>query len=320
MNRLFPLCLLLFQFLHFSPLQAQAPIPVILDTDMDSDVDDVGALAMLHAYAKQGKVKIVGIIVTSDDAHSAPCTDVINRYFGAADIPIGVSQRDSLKSFSKYTAAIAKEFPVRFPTNAGYEDGTTVYRRLLAGQKDGSVVIITIGHLTSLSRLLASGPDRLSTLGGAALIQKKVKKWSCMGGQFPSGKEANFYRPDPGSTVQVLAQWKLPAVFAGWEIGNLVVTGGARFKAACKPRSPVYRAYELYNDFAGRASWDQLSVLEAVEGIKPFFSLVQGGSVRVAADGSNVWDETPNPLQGYLKLALPAEEVSEKIEQLMLVK
>ena len=177
---------------HFSKVSAPPPVSVILDTDMDSDVDDVGALAMLHTYEKQGKVRILGIIVTSDEKYSASCTDAINAWFGRKDIPIGVSQRDSLRSFSKYTKQISEQFANRFGSNADAEEATTVYRRLLAAQPDHSVVIITIGHLTSLSRLLDSAPDAISSLSGRDLIHRKVRRWSCMGGQFPEGKEANF--------------------------------------------------------------------------------------------------------------------------------
>ena len=106
--------------------QAQFPVSITLDTDMDSDVDDVGALAMLHHYEKLGKASILGIIVTSDDAYSAPCTDAINQWYGKKEIPIGVSPRDSLKEFSKYTKQIAQAFPSRFGTNADAEDGTLV--------------------------------------------------------------------------------------------------------------------------------------------------------------------------------------------------
>jgi hypothetical protein len=43
---------------------AQSPLKIILDTDIDSDVDDVGALAMLHTLADHQVVEILGIIVT----------------------------------------------------------------------------------------------------------------------------------------------------------------------------------------------------------------------------------------------------------------
>jgi inosine-uridine nucleoside N-ribohydrolase len=294
-------------------------IPIILDTDMDSDVDDVGALAMLHSYEKQGKVRILGVVVTSDDAYSAPCTEALNRYFGRKDIPVGVSQKDSLRSFSKYTRQIAEEFPGTLKTNADAPDAVTIYRKLLAEAADHSVVIITIGHLTSLSRLLHSKADAVSSLSGEELVSKKVKRWSCMGGQFPTGKEANFYRPDPQSTVDVISKWKLPVVFAGWEVGNQIVTGGKQFKEKVKQGSPVYRGYELYNNFAGRASWDQISILEAVEGAEPYFTVEKNGHVKVAGDGSNSWAQPPSGNHGFLKIKAGIDAIQQKIESLMRV-
>ena len=35
---------------------------IILDTDMGSDCDDAGAMALLHHYAAEGKVDILGKI------------------------------------------------------------------------------------------------------------------------------------------------------------------------------------------------------------------------------------------------------------------
>ncbi|WP_228713730.1 nucleoside hydrolase [Arundinibacter roseus] len=317
-------CFLFLNGLFLLPVVAQVklptapPIQIILDTDMDSDVDDAGALAMLHSYEKLGLATILGIIVTSDDAHSAPCTKAITTYFGRGEIPIGVSQRDSLLSFSRYTKQVAAEFPTDLATNADAEDGTVVYRRLLANAPDGSVVILTIGHLTSLSRLLNSPPDSISDLNGKDLVAKKVTRWSCMGGQYPSGKEANFYRPDPASTVDCLAQWKLPVTFAGWEVGQQLVTGGADFKAKATENSPVYRAYSLYNNFKGRASWDQVSVLEAVEGVEPYFERVTEGQCVVASDGSNTWQAPANGLHGYLRMKAPTEVIRKRIDDLML--
>ncbi|KAA0991962.1 nucleoside hydrolase [Dyadobacter aurulentus] len=305
---------------HSLAWQDESPVAVILDTDMDSDVDDVGALAMLHAYERQKKATILGIIVTSDDKYSASCTDAINVWFGRKDIPIGVSQKDSLREFSKYTRQISGQFPNRFKSNAEAEDGTTVYRRLLSNAPDQSVVIVTIGHLTSLSKLLDSAPDSNSPLSGRDLVRKKVKRWSCMGGQFPEGKEANFYRPDPASTINCLTKWKLPVTFAGWEVGNQIVTGGASFKAHSDPKSPVYKAYALYNGFQGRASWDQIALLEAVEGAETYFTVKKDGHCKVAPDGSNKWIAPADDSQGYLVICAPVEKIRGQVDRLMLGK
>ncbi|WP_149243479.1 nucleoside hydrolase [Dyadobacter sp. 32] len=295
-----------------------APLSVILDTDMDSDVDDVGALAMLHAYEKRGMLKILGVIVTSDEKYSAPCTEAINTYFGRPDLPIGVSQRDSPKVFSKYTRQIAEQFPHHLASNAEAKTSTAVYRQLLANASDKSVVIITIGHLTSLSRLINSLPDSISPLYGLELIAKKVKSWSCMGGQFPSGKEANFYRPDPLSTVDCLAKWTLPVTFSGWEAGNVIITGGESFKTRNKPSSPVYQAYLHYNGFKGRASWDQVAILEAVEAPGKYLAVERNGYCKVTMDGRNEWQPFASRFKhGYVRFAVPLPIVQNRIDELM---
>ena len=39
-----------------------APVQLIIDTDLGFDVDDVGAIAVAHALADQGKVDILGVV------------------------------------------------------------------------------------------------------------------------------------------------------------------------------------------------------------------------------------------------------------------
>src|SRR5690606_30386111 len=104
--------------------QAQSPIKIILDTDMDSDVDDVGALAMLHTLADHQVVEILGITVTSDDQYAVSCTDAINHYFGRPEIPIGVDKDVELKEFSKYTKEISADFEHDLTTHEQAEDAT----------------------------------------------------------------------------------------------------------------------------------------------------------------------------------------------------
>jgi inosine-uridine nucleoside N-ribohydrolase len=41
---------------------SSAPVQLIIDTDLGFDVDDVGAIAIAHALANEGKVDILGIV------------------------------------------------------------------------------------------------------------------------------------------------------------------------------------------------------------------------------------------------------------------
>lgn len=69
-----------------------SPVKIIFDTDMGSDCDDAGALALLHAYADMGKAKIVGCIYSSGKVpYGAGITEAINVYHERPSIPVGAS-------------------------------------------------------------------------------------------------------------------------------------------------------------------------------------------------------------------------------------
>lgn len=299
--------------------QPESPKKVIIDTDLDSDVDDVGALAMLYNLHHAGEIELLGIIVTSDDPFAPVCAAALNTFYGMAELPVGFLKNQSeLKHHSRYTKQIAEEFPSEMHSWEDADDAVRLYRKLLAGNPDESVFIVTVGHLSSLQGLLQSEPDVLSDLNGKQLVNRKVKQWICMGGQFPQGKEANFYRPDPASTVYCVNNWEKEVIFCGWEIGNPVITGGNWLKEKLTPDHPVYRGYELYNGFAGRQSWDQIAVLQLLPQASHFFSFVKGNCI-VAPDGSNTWenDEKGKHLYTIFNPGVDAKTVSLYIDSLM---
>ncbi len=297
---------------------AEGPVSLIFDSDFDSDVDDVGALALLHALADMGQARILAVILTTEDVDAAACADAINTYFGRPDLPVGVCRHQKVRSFSRYTKAIAGEFAHDLKSHEDAEDGVELYRRILAAEPDGSVTIVTVGHLTNLKNLLASGPDEHSRLSGLELVAKKVKLWSCMGGRYPSGKEPNFYRPDPESTAICVGSWPTAVVFSGGEIGDPIKTGGALLKERASKDNPVRRSYELYNQFQGRSSWDQTAVLYAVRGEAEYWSLYCQGYNHVFADGSNEWRSLPERPHAYLVEKMKPVELAKVIDELML--
>src|SRR5690606_3331595 len=114
---------------------------------------------------------------------SAGAIDAINTYYGRPDIPIGViRERNGVKLKSKYTKALANEFPNDFNV-AEAKDALFLYRDLLEQQPDRSVVIVTVGYLTNIKDLLQL-PAESGHLSGIELIKRKVQTWVCMGGNF----------------------------------------------------------------------------------------------------------------------------------------
>ena len=291
---------------------------VIFDTDIGPDWDDVGATAVLHTLANQGEAEILAMMVSSG-GHSAiwgpQCLDAFNTYYGRPDIPIGVAT-EGPDFGSRYNRQIAEEFEQDLGTDNAW-NSVDLYRKVLSEQPDSSVVIITTGFMTNLEALLKSEPDNYSNLNGMDLVIKKVKRWVCMGGGYPSsGGEFNFVC-DYAATKYVVDNWPKPVVFSGAEIGSQIQTGA---KLALTPASnPIRRAYELAGGYVGatRASWDQTAVLAAVRDPLLYWDLVTTGYCEVGDDGSNVWRDSPDKDQSYLVKKLSNTEMEEIIDDLM---
>lgn len=297
----------------------ESAVPVILDTDMESDVDDAGALAMLHALADMGKAKMLGVMVCALNPWSVLCVDRINNYFGREDIPLGQLRGPGVDRESRYARQVAEEFPGSLMKNKDAPDAAGQYRRILASQPDNSVVVISIGYLTNLRDLIKSQPDEISALPGRELVNKKVSLWICMGGQFPSGREANI-RWDTEASIEAIAKWPTPIIFSGWETG-LMDTGA---KISELPDSnPVRRAYELFGRIPHK-NWDQVAVLYAILGhndgpLSDFWELSEPGWILIdSTDGSNTWKKDPGGMHRHLIQKGTDDEIAFKIDKLMM--
>jgi hypothetical protein len=297
--------------------KASPPVRIIFDTDMTEDVDDVGALAMLHALADRGEAEILAVMHSTGYPYTVGCIDAINTYYGRPDLPIGAYKGGVKKDAGgSYARAIGEKFPSNVKTNADVPEATALYRRILASQPDRSVTIVTVGFLVNLEDLLRSKPDRHSKLDGAALVARKVKQLVVMGGAFPKGREFNLV--EAGSAAEYsLNNWPTQIVFSGFEIGARVFTGAILEKS--DPRSPVRESYRLYfgGAFKERESWDQTAVLYAVRGPHNYWTTETEGYMHVFPDGSNEWRNSPDRDHAYLKEAMPPAALGAIIQDLM---
>jgi len=290
---------------------------MIFDSDMGPDYDDVGAIALLHAFADSGDIRILGTMASTNYEGVACVINVFNTYFNKPEIPIGVPKGKALtlKDWQHWTDTLVAAYPHEVKSNDEVMDAVDLYRKILSEQRDRSVTIVTTGFLTNLSNLLQSKSDEYSSLDGRQLIAKKVKKLVCMAGRFPSGKEFNVER-DAMASQYVFSNWPTPVILSGFEIGQKIKTGLPLIRDNEIRNSPVKTVFSICipkapEDSAGRMSWDETAVLVAVKGYKPFYSL-EYGQMEVAADGSDTWsskgrrhahlveDASPQVVQEYL--------------------
>lgn len=305
-----------------SPAVARTPeaAPIILDTDIGTDVDDAGALAALHALASRGEARILAVMSSNPNRWSVPAIDVINTYYGRPDIPIGAS-RTGPDDEIWYHEAVPR-FPHRLAASSDAPEAVSLYRRILAAQPDNSVTIVTIGWLTNMAGLLESGPDSQSSLNGRDLVAAKVRQLVSMGGVWPNTERQGEYNfnMDRLAAHKVVEDWPGKIMFTG--LGTDVMTGG-RLMAEAPPDNPVRAFYGNFleaNKVSERSSWDQIALLYAVRGPCQYFSTVTEGRCVYHEDGRCEWlPESDDKKHGYLVYKMPQAQLATVIEDLMLM-
>lgn len=266
---------------------------VILDTDMGSDCDDVGALALLNQYQKMHKAEILSVIYSSGKVpYGVGIIDAINRYYGHFDIPVGASYDSSFgdpvdkmqaEKLAKDTAA----FHNIHISNRDVPEQTVLNRRMLSARPDHSVTYITIGHTKGLYDLLVSIPDTISDLTGEQLVEKKIKRWVALGA-LGSNNEEGYYTKDwnfffngtAKYTKYLVEHFPKPVFFV--DGGLKVLTGKSLIHtSAGNIVRTAYRDWlwkvEQKTLADQRPSWDLVTVYFAVEGAGEYFDILQNG-------------------------------------------
>jgi len=297
---------------------------IILDTDLGSDCDDAGALAVLHALADAGEAEILACVYSSGINRYGPgCIAAINAWYGRPDVPIGAAVASELgdprNDFLEAIATNTALYGHTVVTRDDVPDLVAVYRRALAAAPDGSVQIVSIGHTKGLYDLLHSPADAASPLAGIELIRRKVKTWVAMGGWFPHELEPGWNFGQNGAarySRDVVVNWPTPIIFSGFEIGEVIKTG--RSLLATPPENPVREAYRLWGNALEnkRPSWDQTSVLYAVRGAGDYWTL-RRGRCEVEDSGRTVWRDDPDGPHAYLVEKMAPAAMAEIIDELM---
>lgn len=308
-------------------------VRLIYDTDFGLDVDDVGALALIHKLADAGEAALLGVVSNVRDPYAPAAIDVINTYYGRPDVPVGLTTSPYYaESYPywrsnppRYIKTLAERFPHDTPTDAGEVPGAVdLYRKLLAGQPDGSVTVVSVGFMQNLTGLMASGPDAYSTLGGDALIRRKVKELVIMGGHYPSSTKDIYLtggrEMSPSYAQAVLTNWPTRTVFNTGPVCQ-DVRNGHTLAEATPETNPVRAAYALFNGGKGRMSWDLCSVLYTVRGLSgsegDYFEFRVDEHLTLDESGYNAWVAPGNGRHVRLVRVLGDAQMQRLFEELL---
>jgi purine nucleosidase len=319
---LIPSAALAFASIHLTSLadDATRPVPLVFDTDIGNDVDDVLALGLIHALQSRGECELIAVTITKDNELAAPFTDAVNTFYGRGDIPVGVCRSGVTNKPGKFNILASEStgdrqrFPHDLLSGGSAPDAVAVLRKSLASQRDGTVVIAQVGFSTNLASLLDSKADEYSKLSGIELVRKKVRLLSIMAGAFKQitgrdGKshdhrEYNVVKDIP-SAKRLSSDWPTPVVWSGYEIGLALPYPHQSIEQDYQyvADHPLAAAYMLYSPPPhNRPTWDLTSVLHAVRPDRQYFDLSEPGEVTIADDGLTTFRKDEHGRHRYLIL------------------
>jgi inosine-uridine nucleoside N-ribohydrolase len=300
-------------------LRPATPVPLIVDTDIFSDADDVGALATAFALQIRHEARVIAIGVNTRinrpavATNSWKCAAAVAQFYGSAQTPIGTDMPNNgtelnTADFVGPCATLAS------PATPVPLSAVSVFRRALVGQADGSVVIAESGYSENLAALISSPGDAISPLSGRDLIAKKVKLLMILAGGYPSRSSETNLAGNPAAAQAVAANWPTKVVWSGYEIGDALHTGDT-ISRVHPSNSPVRVSYEA---FVGPKKWTYSYDLIAVYyAVRPGGSLVEHGpgTNTIDSNGGNAF--TPGAGNQYYLTLTNAASVEASLEALL---
>ena len=271
----------------YAQLKSPLAPKIIFDTDMNTDCDDVGALAIIHAMQKLGECQLIACGASASNPDIANAIDAINTWYGRGNIPVG--RFTGTPELQPTGHAWVTGLKNNFSNDIGVApSAVTLYRQTLAAQPNNSVIMLMVGFSTNLLELLNSGPDQFSSMNGAQLVTSKVSRLVVMGGRYNgNGQPIEFnFASDINRASELIANWPTPMMFIGSENGNFTSSGGTLWQNT-PANNPVRYAYQQAGFQFGRESWDPIAALYAV---RPWlFREIPGSNSINVSSGTNTW-------------------------------
>jgi inosine-uridine nucleoside N-ribohydrolase len=285
-----------------APASAAMPLHVIFDTDMGNDVDDALALAMLHAFASRGEVKLLAVTVSKDNPWAAEYVRMVNEYYGRGTIPVGIVHDGKTPEDGLYVRQVC-ELHGRRPNKAVVPDAVQLLRKTLAGESDGAVTLIQVGFSTNLARLMESTPDRYSNLSGMELVKRKVRLLTIMAGNFAASKPEYNVMTDIPAATKLFAAWPTDIYISGFEVGEAILFPASSIEHDFPKGNPVAEAYELYARMPyDRPTWDLTTVVYDLRPDRSYFDVSPPGDVLVSANGATRFQPSAQGKRYFLKV------------------
>ncbi|NED95868.1 nucleoside hydrolase [Phytoactinopolyspora alkaliphila] len=253
--------------------------PVVLDTDIGSDVDDLLALILL---ADDPRVDLRGVTtVYGDVALRARMANRVLRLMGCDDVPVHEGLADPLSGRDVWWAGHEgqgiDDLEAEEISPLGGVDALIEATR----QHPGQLTVVAIGPLTNVAAALERDPG----------WKDAVRRLVVMGGEFSRGEPEHNIRCDAAAARTVLASG-IPSVFVGLDVTTTVALSESDLDEITRSGSPLatlvdqqVRGWWRFRETAGSSPHDPLAVLAMLE---PDLFTLEAGSWTVIEEGERL--------------------------------
>ncbi|MCC6392534.1 MAG: nucleoside hydrolase [Bryobacterales bacterium] len=288
------------------PGQAKPPLGVIFDSAMGFRIDDALALALLFGLDGKTETRVASVSVSIPSLKSAAFCEVIARFYGARNLPIGMAtggkpfadtpmltvplEKKNSQGAQVYTPGIRK-------LNDTAEVRALIRNAFTAQQDQDSVVVLT-GPATNLAAVL-------DLYGAKDLICRKVQLLSIAAGSFANQAPEPKIKEDIPAARKLFAEWPTPIVAVGSEIGEAIRYPASSIEKdfAWAKDHPVVDAYRAFHSMPYDAPTTAMaSVLYAVRPKEGYFRLSEPGEIQVTDEGHTRFVQSPHGKHRYLML------------------
>ena len=308
------IALLAVAFMAAFNLSAQR-MNIIFETDRGNDVDDALAIDMLYKYHKQGRIRLMAVMINKEGEYPPQYIDLLNTWYGQKRIPIGgySGTKQSVMAGNNYTVTIcnAKNEKGKPLYKRSIKDYSTLpssvelYRRLLSKAADQSVTIVSVGFSTNLALLLETNADEYSPLRGRELVAQKVSRLVMMAGHMknPTFTEYNVVNEIP-ACQKVYREWPTPIYTSPFELGLEIKYPASSIENdfGWTVHHPIVDSYKAYlPQIEDRPTWDLTAVLYAIDP-QDFFTVSPPGRITVTDEGNTHYKSQPDGTHYYLSV------------------
>jgi len=276
-------------------LDVHKKIPVILDTDIGTDVDDTWALVML-LKSPELDVKLV-VTDTGDTTYRAKIAARMLEIGGRADVPVGIGVHLEDTSIPCHQAPWVEGYDLSGYPGTVHKDGVGAIVDTIMGSPE-PITLVCIGPVPNISAALEREPriaERARFVGMHGSIRRGYD------GSEKVVAEYNVVRYPEACREAFTADWDV--TITPLDTCGIVRLEGAKYRAVRDCEDPLVQALiENYRIWTENVEWTQVdpetrsSVLFDTVAIYLAFSaellVMEDLSVRVTDDGYTVIDDS----------------------------